>query len=165
MRIEYQINEDDYVSAGRLFLKTRRAKNFYRRFVAPALWVVIALSVLIILWSTQKWDPVLLLLFIPALIPACRLLIPWQLRRNFRKTPILHTPRTLDIDGNELHFVSSFSDTKTTWEPYIRFAEDDRTFILVQQGNLLYFPIPKRELAVDQITELRSLFKTHLPTK
>jgi hypothetical protein len=146
MHIEYQINEDDFVSAGRLFIKTRRATNFYRRVVVPALWVVFGFSGYVIIRFARAWNPVLLLLVIPVLFPAFRLLIPWQLRRNYRKAPILHSPRTLDVDNNELHFASSFADTKTTWEPYIRFVENDRTFILVQQGNLQYFPLPKREL-------------------
>jgi YcxB-like protein len=71
----------------------------------------------------------------------------------------------MDLDTKQIHMRSSFSESTMTWEPFIRFAENPKAFILVQQGDLMFHPIPKRELTPDQITELSSLFETHLPHK
>jgi hypothetical protein len=36
---------------------------------------------------------------------------------------------------------------------------------LIQQGNLLFVPIPKRQLTPAQADEVRSVFETYLPRK
>jgi hypothetical protein len=78
---------------------------------------------------------------------------------------MLQDRRTLEIDNTSLHFTSASSDGRTSWQAYIKFAESNETFILFQQGNQIFIPIPKRELSPPQIDELRSLFETHLPRK
>ena len=102
------------------------------------------------------WGSILLLL---------PLLSGYQFRRVYRKVPLLRALRNVDIDENKLYFTTASSDGRTTWEAYIRFAENERAFIFFQQGNQIFIPIPKRELNLSQIDELRSLFETHLPTK
>jgi hypothetical protein len=165
MRIEFQISEDDYVSSGKLFLKARRKGSSYRRIVAPALWIVTGLSTAIVVWSSQSWTQGLPIILVFIFVFAFRLCVPWQLRRYYRKLPILHTSRTLIIDDASLQTTTSVSDSKTTWEPYIWYAENDKMFILAQQGNRIYYPISKHELTPVQITELHALFEAHLPSK
>ncbi|HTD96892.1 MAG TPA: YcxB family protein [Edaphobacter sp.] len=109
-----------------------------------------------ILWPVMLWGSILLLL---------PLLSGYQFRRVYRKVPLLRALRNVDIDENKLYFTTASSDGRTTWEAYIRFAENERAFIFFQQGNQIFIPIPKRELNLSQIDELRSLFETHLPTK
>jgi hypothetical protein len=167
MHVEYQISEDDYVSAGQLFLKTRRRSSFYRRFVVPALWSVIIVSTIITVSVSEDWTAglIICLVLLLVLVQLCRILIPWQLRRTYRKAPIYHVRRSLDIGEGTLHFSAPSSDSTTSWEPFIGFAENDRTFILVQQGNSVYYPISKGELTPTQVDELRSILETHLPRK
>ena len=165
MQIQYSINEDDFVSAGKLAIRSRSRFAIYRQYLVPSFGVLIiaaAVAGAIIrgnpagLWISLIWGSVL------ACVP---LLSGYQLRRAYRKTPLLHDRRTLEIDGTTLHFTSASSESRTTWTPYIKFAENNDTFIVFQQGNQIFIPIPKRELTESQITELRFLFETHLPPK
>jgi hypothetical protein len=64
-----------------------------------------------------------------------------------------------------LSFKTETSDSRVPWNSYTKFAEDEKTFILFQQGNQIFIPIPKRELSSSQIDELRSIFEFHLPRK
>ena len=56
-------------------------------------------------------------------------------------------------------------NAETSYSFYSKFAEDDHSFVLVNQGGNGFSFIPKRELSSAQITELRSHFETHLPRK
>jgi hypothetical protein len=165
MRIEYQISEDDFVSAAKLAMRKRSAFAGYRIYIWPVLGAVLILfgAVAAIgkrdvsgLWPVMLWGSILL---------ALPMLWAFQFRRVYRKSPMLQGRRTLEIDDTSLHFTSANSDGRTNWQAYIKFAESNETFILFQQGNQIFIPIPKRELSQSQITELRSLFETHLPVK
>ena len=165
MQIQYSINENDFVSAGKLAMRSRSRFAIYRQYLVPSFGaLIIAASVpgaimsgnFVGLWISLVWGSVF------ACVP---LLSGYQLRRAYRKTPLLHDRRTLEIDGTTLHFTSASSESRTTWTPYIKFAENSETFIAFQQGNQIFIPIPKRELTEPQITEMRSLFETYLPRK
>jgi len=78
---------------------------------------------------------------------------------------LLHGRRSIDADSDGLHFSSDSSDGHTNWQTYIKYAENDRAFLLFQQGNQIVAPIPKRELAPAQIDELRALFEAHITRK
>ncbi|MCU1253698.1 MAG: hypothetical protein JWQ49_6727 [Edaphobacter sp.] len=165
MRIEYQISEDDFVNAARLAMRKRSAFAGYRIYLWPVLGAVLILFGTIAaigkrevsgLWPVVLWGSILL---------ALPMLWGFQFRRVYRKSPMLQDRRTLEIDNTSRHFTSPSSDGRTGWHTYIKFAESNETFILFQQGNQIFIPVPKRELSPLQIDELRSLFETHLPRK
>lgn len=87
------------------------------------------------------------------------------LRRQYRNNPMLSEARTLQADFSGLHFRSASSSTDQTWSNYVAYAEDASSFLLIQQGNLLFVPIPKRQLTPAQADEVRSVFETYLPRK
>jgi hypothetical protein len=165
MHIEYQISEDDFVSASRLAQRTRNLFARAQTYFFPAIGFVIIASGIIslftggpikVLWPIILWG--CFILCIP-------LLNKFQIRRIYRKTPLLQDRRTLDLDSSALRFATHNSDSRAPWETYTRFAENEETFILFQQGERIFIPIPKHELSPSQITELRSLFETHLARK
>jgi len=165
MQITYQIDENDFVAAGRLAMRTRSRLARYKLYILPFFGVLlIAFSAITAierpsingLWPAILWGT--LLLCVP-------LLWNYQFRRAYRKTPLLRDRRTLDLDSSHLSFKTETSDGRAPWSSYTKFAEDEKIFILFQQGNQLFIPIPKRELSPSQIEELRSIFETYLPRK
>jgi hypothetical protein len=165
MHIAYQIDENDFVYAAKLAMQTRSKLARYKLYLFPLLGVfLIAIGVVAAirrqdstgLWPVVLWGTVLLC------IP---LLWNYQFRRAYRKIPLLRDRRTLDLDSSHLSFKTETSDSRVPWNSYTKFAEDEKTFILFQQGNQIFIPIPKRELSSSQIDELRSIFEFHLPRK
>ncbi len=165
MHIEYQITEDDYVSACKLAMRKRTKSSLYWMFGIRVFGVLLILCALIFAVLRDQWMSAFAPIVWGLLLSCIPLLWTYQFRKVYRKTPMLQIPRTLEIDDSSLHFTSSDSESRSPWHTFIKFAENDRTFILFQQGNQIFIPIPKRELAPDQITGLRALFEAHIPRK
>jgi hypothetical protein len=168
MYIEYQITEDDFASAGQLAVQTKS------KFAAGQRYILVVLGAFLIvcgaiaavsrhalsgLWAGLLWGSLLLS------IAVFYGFYGYQFRRVYRKAPLLRERRSLDIDDRTLQFKTETSEGRTTWDAYIKFAENKDTFILFQQGNQIFVPIPKRELSPPQIDELRALLAAHLPRK
>ena len=156
MHIEYQITEDDFASAGRLAVQTKSKFAAIQRYGVIA---AISQQALSGLWAGLIWGS--LLLGIAVLYG----FYGYQFRRVYRKAPLLSDRRSPDVDDRALHFKTANSEGRSPWEAHIKFAEDENTFILFQQDNQIFIPIPKRELTVSQIDELRTLLETHLSRK
>jgi hypothetical protein len=166
MHIEYQITEDDFASAGRLAVQTKSKFAALQRYflaglgallIASGAVVAIAGHALSGLWPPLLWGSILLG------IAVFYGFYGYQFRRVYRKAPLLRERRTLDVDDETLQFKTTNSEGRTTWSAYIKFAENKDVFILFQQGNQIFVPIPKRDLTTLQIDELRSLLNAHLP--
>jgi hypothetical protein len=168
MHIEYQITEDDFASAGRLAVQTKSKFAAIQRYVLVMLGaLLIAVGVLAAiaenslsgLWPTLIWGSILLG------IAALYGFYGYQFRRIYRKAPLLRERRTLDIDDHNIQFRTESSEGRSTWDAYIKFAENKDTFILFQQGNQIFVPIPQRDLSPPQVDDLRTLLEAHLPRR
>jgi hypothetical protein len=168
MHIEYQITEDDFVSAGQLAVQTKSKSAATQRYFLVGFGVLlsmygvftaIAKHTLSALWPGLIWGSILLG------IGALYGFYGYHFRRMYRKVPLLRARRNLDIDDHNIQFKTATSESRTPWDVYIKFAENKDTFILFQQGNQIFIPIPKRELSTSQIDELRTLLAAHLPRK
>jgi hypothetical protein len=165
MHIEYQISEDDYVSACKLGMHKRTKSTIISMYVLPACGVFLVTCCLIEAIIRHHFLTVIAPLIWGLLLSCIPLVWIYQFRKAYRKTPLLQVPRTLEIDDSSLHFTTSDSESRSPWQFFLSFSENDRTFILFQQGNQIFFPIPKRELTPTQITQLRALFEAHIPSK
>ena len=163
MTFTYQIDEEDFVSAGKLLLKTRR-KAALRRVVVFCSLLALLASCVTFLWLHQ-FGSALACGFFAAVYSGLPLLVGWQYRRQFRKIPALHEPRSLEAEANGVHIISPLTDARFAWQILDRFAENERVFLLVQQGGRVFFPISKRQLSPEQIVEFRSLCAAHIPSK
>ncbi len=162
MIVEYTITEDEFVSAGRLFLKTRRPRTVYRRMIQPILWAVMFACTLAVGLAQHVLRSVAPFLVILSILPAAGLLVRFQLRRQYRNTTHLHDLRTLELDSESLRFLSTQADARVQWNLFLRFAENEAVFILVQQGNQIFFPVPKRGLTLAQTEELRGILQARI---
>jgi hypothetical protein len=168
VHIEYQITEDDFAAAGRLAVQTKSRFAAGQRYILAILSVLLISSGVIVAITAQSlaglWAPLIwgtILLGIAVLYGY----YGYQFRRIYRKSPLLRERRTLDVDDHNLQFKAATSEGRTTWEAYIKYAENKDTFIIFQQGNQIFVPIPKRDLTASQIDEFRALLQAHLPKK
>ncbi len=163
MTFNYQLDEADFVSAGWLQQRTRRAAVLRRVVIVCCFLILLGSCCLLVFGRELRLAAVygVLVLFLIALYP----LRSWQYRRQFRKVPALHIPQTLEADENGVRIFSSLTDGRFSWQLLDRFAENERAFILVQQGGRVFFPISKRGLTPEQIAALSDLCTTHIAKK
>ena len=169
MPIRYTISEDDYVQAARLYMRTRPRSRVWRLFVRAA-WVIIVLVVAVILlanaWSSRPLSDVLIsllpLVLMLLFVLFCKLLLPFQWRRLYRRNALLQDQHSLELTDSGLRFVTSAGEGSTLRRVYTRFAENAHAFVLVQQGGQLYHPLPKKDLTPMEVTQMRDLFTAYV---
>jgi hypothetical protein len=169
MQIEYQITEDDFESAAWLALRKGAIPGtfqFYYGLAFIALWIFLCLAPVLATPNIRSFVDSLLFASFGFAILSWRLLFTkFKFRREYRRSPLLHLRTSLEIDAMGPHFKTSESDSRSSWQTYSKYRESKSTFLLSPSGNKIFIPIPKRELSQAQITELRTLFETHLPHK
>jgi hypothetical protein len=165
MRIEYQITEDDFVAASKLAMRKRFKRAALQLYLFPAVGALFLIAAAITAVAKHNLSGMLPIFLWGVILVCIPQLWSYQFRRAYRKNPRLRDRRTLDLDDSHLRFKTDNSDSHTTWQSYTRFFEDDKTFILFQQGNRFFISIPKRELSSSQIAELRSIFASRLSRK
>jgi hypothetical protein len=165
MRIEYQISEDDFVSAGKLALRSRTRMSIVRVYFLPAVGALLIAVGIVLGLTSGKFASQIPIVFWGSALLGLTMLRGYGFRRVYRKAPLLREPRALDTDDNFLRFTAANSDSCSPWQSYIGFAENEYTFILFQQGNQIFVPIPKRELSPSQIDEFRAVLAAHLPRR
>ena len=163
MTFNYQLDEADFVSGGFLKQATLRTAVLRRVVIVGCFLILLGAFCLFVFDGERMLAAVYagLVLFVTALYP----LRIWQYRRQFRKIPALHLPHTLEADEEGVRIFSSLTDGRFSWQLLDRFAENDRAFILVQQGGRVFFPISKRGLTPEQIAAFSDLCKTHIVKK
>ncbi len=164
MHIDYQVSQQDYVSAAILALRKGRitAKIRYYYFCAFVIfWLVATLSSS---RSEGHWnfaDIIAGLSIFPFLA-----FILWvthlKFGREFRNNPSLHGIHQLDATESGMRIASTESETRSTWKTYSKFAENSKVFILFHPGNKTFIPISKDAMNAEQVSELRNIFKTSL---
>ena len=85
-----------------------------------------------------------------------------RIKLEFAKLKAFHLLQALDLDAAGLRLVTTAGTSRSAWKVYSKFAEDAASFILYLQGNLTFLPIPKSELTLSQIDELRALLDARL---
>jgi len=161
LHIEYQLNEDDFVAAAKLMLRKRRRAFFFLLLIPIMGAGMVAFSVLLLTTRSPGWGAFNLLY--GALLLSYPLLRTRSIRRQYRKRPLLSKPFCMEADATEVHIISPDLDQRSSWAVYESFAENETSFLLIQQGRLQFVPIPKRCLDPGQIMELRAAVSAHMP--
>jgi hypothetical protein len=146
MHIEYQISEDDFVGAAKLAMRTRSKRSVFTIYALLGFGLLLILGSIVSMIASGSGTAGLAPFLWGSFLVSMPLLWAYQFRKQYRKNSLLHDRRSLDVDNAQLHFKTSTSESTSTWASYIRFAENESTFILFQQGNQIFIPIPKREL-------------------
>src|SRR5579871_4231480 len=104
MQIQYQISEDDYVSAGKLAMRKCLKLAAYQLYFWSALGVLIIAAGVIAAIGKSSFSGMLPVLLWGSILLLLPLLWCYLFRRFYHKAPFLRDPRSLDIDDNALHF-------------------------------------------------------------
>ena len=167
MQIEYEISEQDFLDAQKLAV--RNAPNVTTRLllrVLPFWGVFVFLGVA---WPVFKegfaWKAEMIVpLAFATLCLASPLLVKRAYQRAYRGNPSYKGKRTLILNESGLDLSGPTFSSQLKWENFIRFVEDEKVVLLYQSGQVVQI-VPKRQLAPEQITELREAFTRHIGAK
>jgi hypothetical protein len=158
MHVEYEVTKRDYVSAamlaahkGPLSIRLR----YYYVYAFAILWLVVTVATS---RTDGHWN-IVDMLFGFGFVAVMALFVWAKFAREYQRSANLHGIQQLDANESGVRFVTTESDTRSTWKAYSKFAENSKVFILFHPGNKTFIPIPKSALNSEQATELRSLFK------
>lgn len=87
----------------------------------------------------------------------------WSMSRQFFKQPGAHGPRTLLLDELGAHWRWNGGSSDIEWKNYIRSVEGKSQF-LFYTSPACFNILPKRALEAEQLVELRTLLKQHIPS-
>jgi YcxB-like protein len=85
---------------------------------------------------------------------ASPLLVKRAYQKAYRGNPSYKGKRTLILNESGLNLSGPTFSSQLKWENFIRFVEDEKVVLLYQSGQVVQI-VPKRQLAPEQITELR----------
>jgi hypothetical protein len=166
MHIEYRINEADYRSAAELAMRRRSnmsSLDYFLPYIFSIVWVAAAL---ITGAADDGFSDSSDLIFVFGAVPVLIGLL-WRRRKvfgaDFLRMSVLHPLQILNLDTTAITRGIGKEAIKTPWSFYTKFAENQKVFILYQEGSHHFLPVVKSHLTVLQVDELRSLLLARLP--
>src|ERR1051326_7465788 len=164
MQIEYEMSEQDFLAAQKLAMKNlpkRTTRLMFRLLPFWGVFIFIAVAWPVFqrgfTWKTEMLVP----LAFGVLALASPLLMKRALQKAYRKNRSLQGKRTLVMNENGLDLSGATFSAQLNWQHFIRFVEDDKSFLLYQSSQVFHI-IPKRELTAEQISEVREEFTRHI---
>jgi len=165
MHIEYRISEADYRSAAELAMRKRSNASSLEYFLPYMFSIVWVAAALITGAADNGFSDSADLIFVFGAVPVLIGLL-WRRRKAFigdySRTSVLHPLQILNLDTNGITRGQGKEAIKAPWTFYTKFAENNRVFILYQEGRHHFLPIVKSHLTVLQIDELRALLTARI---
>ena len=164
MHIEYRITDKDYRSAAMLAMRKRSSMSAVE-YYGPYLFAILWLAVSIIpayLHPNEELDLLLTLGIVPVIMGFSTMRRK-RFKVEYKKLKMFHLLQVLDLDSNGLRLVTTVGTSRSAWNVYDRFAEDQKSFILFVAGSTAIMPIPKGELTITQVDELRTMLAARFP--
>ena len=135
----YQIGEEEYVRANRLFCK--------RSIKVYVLWLLIALGLVVLAIMTGlNFIFILVCAVIGGIIGdliTWRVYAPRQTRRQFREYKAIGEPVDISLEEEGLRFKDADNFSLLKWSDLMKWRENEE-FVLVYQHRALYHIIPRR---------------------
>lgn len=164
----FRLTEDDMVAAARLFGREglRRPRTL-RLFAMLALMAFALFTAL--LMGVESFDGAVFLGHLPliVLLTALPFAVVWALiailtpraaRTTYRQQRSLQVELTYAWSDRGLAISSEYGAFEIPWSHFMRWAEDERTFLLYESDRL-YRLVPRRVLAPDQQSSLRQALR------
>jgi len=165
MHIEYRVSQSDYVSATTLANRKRSNMSALEHFW-PYIFCIVWIAIGWLPGGGNDLDNPDDLYFELGGIPIF-LIFLWirrrQVKGEYRKLSQYRLLHALDLDTNGLRLATSVGLTRSSWDIYEKYAENDDVFILYEKGKHTFVPISKSHLAYLQVNELRTLLSANLP--
>jgi len=165
MEISYQLTEDDYRQGYKAFRRRKKFSLWANRIGWLCLILVLAIALFESIFGPDRSFPNLALLWgLVAFWTYCLWYAPrYVARKMIRGSPSASLPHTADMSEDGLHFRTSASESRLTWNLIIGWAEADRVFALFL-SPLSFLPIPKRAMTDQQQSEFRTLLQEKAST-
>ena len=168
MQISFELNEKDFVQA---YITHRERTPFGKWVNRILLWLVLLFMVSIIVGLILNIDgPRVAKEYLPLSCLAFFWILVleawphWAMKRQFRKQPGAHGPRTLTLDADGTHWRWDGGSSDVAWRNHICWVEG-RSQILFYTSPTGFNMLPKRALQPTQLAQLRELLKQHISAK
>lgn len=167
MEVTYELTERDFVEAYSTH-RSRTSSGKWTRGIAY-LFCAIILAALIFAGiaahgSFQLQNMVTLVILAAGWFVVLRYLPQFNVRRQFRKQPGAHGPRTVAFDAEGSHWRWDGGSSDVAWKNYIQWIEGDKQ-ILLYGSPACFNMLPKRVFDPGQLAELRELLKQNIQPK
>jgi len=167
MQIAYELTQKDFIEAYTAHRNRTALSKWSRRLF---LWIA-SLSTAIVVFgflvkpSVQAAKALLPFLgLVVAWIAILWILPRWAMRRQFLKQPGAHGQRTVLLDASGVHWRWNGGSSDIEWRNYIRSVEG-KNQILFYTSPACFNILPKRVIAAEQLSGLRSLLVQNIQTR
>ena len=167
MQIAYELTQKDFIEAYTAHRNRTALSKWSRRLF---LWIA-SLSTAIVVFgflvkpSVQAAKALLpFLALVVAWIAILWILPRWAMRRQFLKQPGAHGQRTVLLDASGVHWRWNGGSSDIEWRNYIRSVEG-KNQILFYTSPACFNILPKRVIAAEQLSGLRSLLVQNIQTR
>jgi len=155
LTIKYNPEAQDYVRASRALAKKSTS------FVIMAVLLLLAMAaaaVILLLPSVgeESWDNIALILIVVGVFYIIYFfaVIPWQLRRAYKKNEHLQVERQFTLNDESIGIRVGNDGTELRLDKLEKVVKDDDLYLLVYKDNQkLYFFIPERAFTEDATEE------------
>jgi len=164
MQISYELTEKDF---GESFVAHRNRNAWSKWSRRGFVWIACLFTAIVIIGFLAKPSAQAA----KDLLPFLGLVVAWigilwilprrTMRRQFLKQPGAHGPRMLVLDSSGAHWRWNGGSADVEWRNYIRSVEG-KNQILFYTSPACFNILPKRALAVEQLSELRELLKQNI---
>ena len=165
MHIEYRISEADYRSAAELAMRKRSnvsSLEYFLPYIFSIVWVAAAL---ITGAADDNFSDSSDLIFVFGAIPELVGLL-WRRRKvfigDYLRMSVLHPLQIITLDTTGVTRGQGKEAIMAPWTFYTKYAENQRVFILYQEGSHHFLPIVKSHLTTLQADELRAMLIARL---
>lgn len=167
MQVTYQLTPNDYRHA---LIAYRNSKLFSKWatlfFLGLAILMTVAELVMLILMHDQwLWKPIAL----TGGYAVVGSFFYWKTpsmsaNRQFRNTPSVQNPITLDVSDSGLHYRSVNTDATVSWNSYIKWMQDEMVFALFPTPKI-FIVIPKRAFSAEQVKAFSEILQQKIKTQ
>jgi hypothetical protein len=167
MHIEYRISEKDYRVAIQLAMRKRSTLSQFE-YYGPYIFCIAWLFANVVPSPLNNYlsDPDLLLtLGVLPIVLGFLALRRKRIKQEYAKLKSFHLLQVLDLDATGLRLVTTAGTTRSAWQVYSKFVEDKYSFVMFLSGSENILPIPKNQLGLTDVDELRALLTARLTPK
>jgi hypothetical protein len=166
MHIEFRISEKDYRAATMLAMRKRSTSSsldYYGPYIFGVIWIAAAVIPSPLNGYLKDQIDSLMTFGVVPIVVGFLAMRRKGIKRDYAKLKSFQLLQILDLDSTGLRLVTTAGVTRSSWKIYSKFAEDAKTFVIYLQESHDFLPIPKGELTLAQIDELRALLAARLP--
>ena len=166
MEVSYQLTEDDYRQGYKAFRRRTTYSLWLSRISYASFFLILAVALFVSIFGPDRSFPSLALLWgLVAFWTCCLWYAPRRVaRKMITGSPSASLPHTVDMSEDGLHFRTSASESRLTWNLITGWAEADRVFALLP-SPISFLPIPKWAMTHDQQGELRTLLQQKVSSR